>query len=105
MRSPPQNSSPSKMKVGTPNTPAERIGARLGDERVGTHIVDPEADHARLLSRRHIHQKAKPTAASSSAPTRSSMADSWIHATAGTDTARNTPTAQMRQTPAWTPAT
>ena len=33
------------------------------------------------------------------------MTDSWIHATAGTETARNTPTAQMRQTPACTPAT
>ena len=33
------------------------------------------------------------------------MADSWIHATAGTETARKTPTAQMRQTPACTPAT
>ena len=33
------------------------------------------------------------------------MTNSWIHATAGTETARNTPTAQMRQTPACTPAT
>src|SRR5262249_34517139 len=99
-------------RVGTPQklqivVGLESIGPRLGDEGVGADIVAPQyhLGHAALPSRRHIHQKAKPTTTTSSTTTRISMADSWIQATAGTDTARKTPTRQMRQTRAWRPAT
>ena len=62
-------------RVGPPNqldlvVILERIGRRLGDEGIGTDIVAPEGDHTRLLSRRHIHQKARPTASSSNTLTR-----------------------------------
>ena len=81
----------------------QRIGPRLRDEGVGADIVAPEDDlgeirHGARRSRRHSHQKMPPTATIINVPTSSSMAESWIHATAGTDRARNRPTRQMRQT-------